>query len=170
MKRFTDAVRSAVATKNWYGALAMALTLPDVCGRLEQPTVGSGARYAQWFGQWVQPIYTHLVGAAREPHVFLSGADCYALRCSYLHEGGGDIAHQRARQVLDDFHFITPPQSGMVHCNQANSTLQLQVDIFCGDVAAAVDRWAASVVDDQDIQTRMKDLLVIHDSSGGIVF
>jgi len=105
-------------------------------------------------------------------HVFLCGKDCYALRCSYLHEGGDNILGQtRARKALDDFHFITPPGNGnSIHCNQSNSTLQLQVDIFARGMADSVDAWAAAVALDAQIQERMKVLLTVHDSSNGVMF
>ena len=41
---FIDAVRDALAQKNWYAALALALTLPDICGDLQKPKRGVGAR------------------------------------------------------------------------------------------------------------------------------
>ncbi len=37
MKRITDSIRKSVKSQDWYGALSTALTLPDVCGRLESP-------------------------------------------------------------------------------------------------------------------------------------
>jgi hypothetical protein len=46
MKRFSDAVRASVEQRNWYGALALALTMPDVCGRLESPTLNVEKRGA----------------------------------------------------------------------------------------------------------------------------
>ena len=146
MKRFTDSIRRSVQTKNWYGALSLALTLPDVCGRLESPDQKPKARYVAWFQKWLESKYARKVGADGNRKVFLCGGDCYALRCSYLHEGRNNILNQRAQKVLDDFPFITPPGNGMrVHMNQVNSTLQLQVDIFAMDVAEAVDAWANSV-------------------------
>lgn len=171
MRRFTDSIRTSVQSENWYGALTAALTLPDVCGKLEEPNRRSQDRYARWFGRWVEPIYTFPVGPDRIRHVFLSGKDCYALRCSYLHEGGGGIQHQRAREALDRFHVITPPPNGnAIHCNQINNALQLQVDIFAADIANAADRWADSVRENVEIQERMRLLLVIHDGQHGVRF
>lgn len=171
MRRFTDAIRAAVRSENWYGALTMALTLPDLCGKLENPEGRSRARYVAWYSAWLEPTYTAFIGPQRVRHTFLSGNDCYALRCSYLHEGGGEIGHQPAREVLDRFHFITPPANGNVfHRNQINNTLQLQVDRFSLEMADAVDRWAAAVSDSEAIQVRMRSLLVIHDSSNGVGF
>lgn len=170
MERFTKSLRSSVAHQDWYVALATALTLPDVCGRLINPKLGSGARYAAWFDGWIAPGYVHQLPKIGF-HCFLTGDDCYALRCSYLHEGGSDISQQKARKALDDFHFIVPPGNGnTVHRNRINNTLQLQVDKFCIEIADAVDKWAASVADKKDIQERMKSLLMIHNHVPGIQY
>ena len=40
MERFTNAVIKSLATENWYSALSLALTLPDICGKVEQPEAG----------------------------------------------------------------------------------------------------------------------------------
>ncbi len=67
---------------------------------------------------------------------FLSGNDCYALRCAYLHEGSDNISQQNAKEVVDKFHFIVAPKGSTIHCNMMNTKLQLQVDIFCEDTQA----------------------------------
>ncbi|NOT66114.1 MAG: hypothetical protein HOP06_08840 [Methylotenera sp.] len=170
MHRFTDSIRKSIQANDWYGALSTALTLPDVCGRLEKPNSGSQARYVDWFRVWVQSKYTSEVGPNRIKRVFLHGEDCYALRCCYLHEGGSNIEMQRAQKALEDFHFITPIPGCHIHCNQSNNTLQLQVDIFCNDIADSVDQWLSSVNDDADIRKRINNLLIIHDSSEGVRF
>ena len=168
MERFTKSLRSSVKHQDWYVALSSALTLPDVCGRLIDPKKHSGPRYKEWFDQWMAPSYTATLPGIGS-HCFLSGGDCYALRCSYLHNGGTDITQQRARNALDDFHFIVPPGNGCsIHCNRINNKLQLQVDIFCLDVADAVDRWALSVKDNHEIQQRMRSLIAIYKYGTGI--
>ncbi|MGF1841502.1 hypothetical protein [Vibrio atlanticus] len=162
MKRFTDSIRKAIDSQDWYGALSTALTLPDVCARLEDPTLGSKARYIQWYDTWMLDKYTREIGRDRVPHVFLHGDDCYALRCSYLHEGGSNIEEQRAQKALEDFQFIYPRKGQHVHCNQMDKVLQLQVDVFCLEIADTVDEWALSVEDNADIQMRISKLLVIQ--------
>src|SRR6266851_8533311 len=116
MNRFITAIRNATAQRNWYAALVTALALPDICGFLESPNVGSQQRYIRWFNQYLLGRYTGLVG--EESHVFLSGEDCYALRCSYLHEGGDNIMRQRARAALESFRFVAPRPGFTVHNNQ----------------------------------------------------
>ena len=65
---FVSAVRDALARENWYAALALALTLPDICADLEKPKRGVGTRYTQWWNTYLSRKYN---GA-------LSGDDCYS--------------------------------------------------------------------------------------------
>jgi hypothetical protein len=158
MQRFIDATKMAVATGNWYAALSLALTMPDICGRLSNPTAGSQARFVAWFDKFLLKRYQAPVGANGNLHTFLCGSDCYALRCAFLHQGEFGIDDQRAQRALERFHF-TAPRSGMfVHNNQVNNTLQLQIDAFCSDVCDAVKEWLAAVEDDTDVQGRMAKL------------
>jgi hypothetical protein len=162
MERFVRSVEIALQSQNWYGALSTALTLPDICGRLSDPTASTKFRYVAWFDKYMLPKYESFIGANRQHHVFLSGRDCYSLRCSILHEGGDSIAEQSARQALDRFHFVSPRPNWTVHCNQSDSVLQLQVDIFCHDICAGVRHWMADVAADTRIGERMGGLLIVH--------
>jgi hypothetical protein len=65
---------------------------------------------------------------------------------------------------------VPPGNGNTVHRNMINNTLQLQVDKFCIEIADAVDKWAASVTGDNEIQERMKSLLMIHNHVPGIQY
>ena len=55
--------------------------------------------------------------------------------------------------------------------NQSEEVLQLQVDVFCRDVAAAVEVWLEEVVKgNAELEGRFVTLLEIHDSNLGIRF
>lgn len=160
MERFTKAVRLAIANQNWYGALLIALTLPDICGWLENPNHKTQVRYEKWWKSYVQSKYSPII--AGQQCIFLGGRDCYALRCSYLHQGGNDITDQKAREVLERFQFVTPGQIVSMHCNRFDNRLQLQVDVFCEDVCLGVEEWVKKVVDSRPaVQQRLKSLLTI---------
>jgi hypothetical protein len=167
MVRFTNAVRSAIEQKNWYSALTLSLTLPDICGKLESPTVKSGERYIAWWDKYLLENYT-----VKSPlnKIFLSGSDAYALRCAYLHEGGDDVSEQKAQDALTRFIFIEPPASGTIHCNLSNTALQLQVNIFCADICEGVDKWIIDTKDNKDIQERARKLLNIRKLLNRIAF
>lgn len=169
MKRFTDSIRLAVTSNNWLSALSLSLMMPDICGGLETPELKNYARYVPWFDRHVQPKYTTLLGPNKEAHVFLSGEDCYLLRCGFLHEGTNDISTNKYKKTIDSFQFVTPPPIGSrIHMNYIFGKLQLQIDIFSLDIANSVDDWSDLIKEDQDIQERIKNLLAVHNSDLGV--
>ncbi|MFO5440869.1 MAG: hypothetical protein ACLBM4_19945, partial [Dolichospermum sp.] len=59
MKQLKEDVRQAIKQGNWYSALASALTLPDICSWLEDPTIKSSKkRYILWYDTYVKEKYT----------------------------------------------------------------------------------------------------------------
>jgi hypothetical protein len=166
MDRFTTAIRQSLENKNWYAALYLSLTLPDICARLEADNgKTSGPKFVAWFDQYLADKYRHRIGGSPVPHVFLSGNDCYALRCSMLHEGGADITTQRCREVLERFHFTVVG----AHCNQFNSILQLDVPTFCKDVCSAAERWYSDFKQNHtDKQVRLAELVTVHVGAHGM--
>jgi hypothetical protein len=165
MENIIKAIKSSLESKNYYGALFVALSAPDICGYLESPTDRSQVRYEKWFERYILDKYSFHIGPSRTLHVLLSPSDCYALRCALLHEGREEIIEQRAREALDRFHFIEPPQSGRIHCNQFNNVLQLQVDIFCQDIINAVHAWLEDTKENKDIQQRLNSVLKVYPSN-----
>ena len=165
MRNIINAIESSLESKNYYGALFMALSAPDICGYLESPADGSQVRYEKWFERYMLDKYSSHIGSSSTLHVFLSPSDCYALRCALLHEGKEEIIEQRAREALDRFHFIEPPRLGRIHCNQFNNVLQLQVDIFCQDIIAALQMWIQDTRENTDIQHRLNGILKVYPSN-----
>lgn len=169
MERFLASVEQSLADKNWYSALYMALTLPDVCSSLEAADGKTNRKqYAIWFDTYLKPTYSMAV--IDKTHVFMAGDDCYVLRCSALHQGLTDVGHQGAKGVLDKFYFTTLPQ----HLIQNGNVLHLNVKIFCEDVVAAVRHWIRDFHNNHpDKVWRLSQLIHIHEkdySVGGISF
>ena len=48
MKQFVDALRQAMDQKSSYGALLIALTLPDICRKLVDPILSASKGYPEW--------------------------------------------------------------------------------------------------------------------------
>jgi hypothetical protein len=165
MQHLIQSLESAIKSNNWYAALFIALALPDLCGYLENPKEGSQSRYENWFKRYILPKYSLRLGPKNELHIFLSASDCYALRCSFLHQGSDDISEQRARDMLNRFHFIEPKKGSLIHCNQVGDALQLQVDIFCQDIIDGAQNWIADSQRNDDINHRMNNILRIYGSS-----
>lgn len=163
MQKLIDSLASSIKEENWPAALMLALTLQDIAGKIEFSIYSSNKRYADWFNKYVGHRYKSKIGAQQEEHIFLSGNDCYALRCSYLHEGKSSITDQRAREVLEDFEFVVPPKGSIVHCNQSNNKLQLQMDIFCKDILDGLSQWIKGIKTNPVKQTALNNLLKISE-------
>ncbi|MBE9190625.1 hypothetical protein IQ230_09675 [Gloeocapsopsis crepidinum LEGE 06123] len=177
MQHLIEAVEQALEQQNWYAALALALTLPDICGWLEQPQRKTGERYKEWFKKYMPEYYSEslnfpldsLTNNVEATHInkpFLTAEDFYALRCAYLHSGSDDISSQ-ARTVLDKFCFVAPRKHGGAHCNKVikdkHHTLQLQVDIFCGEICHGVKLWEKKAIIKDGVRERLtKELMKIY--------
>lgn len=97
MEKILQSIEYALQNENWYAAITVALIIPDICGKFEDSKKSSSKRYPEWFEKHLSQKYKG----------YLSGNDCYALRCSFLHEGSDEITHQRVREVLDYFVFTS---------------------------------------------------------------
>lgn len=97
-----EAIKKAYSDGNYMAALALALTIPDICGQVEFPELSGsrhvGERYRKWFDLHMKQYY----GEDGIMHTDLSSLDnkmervfnadiCYALRCAVLHSGNDDV-------------------------------------------------------------------------------
>lgn len=132
MKNLIESIQKALKERNFYAALYLALTLPDICGKITSPSAHSKDRYIKWFDHYLSKQYSG----------FLTGNDCYALRCAALHEGNENITEQDARS--GDLEYFVFLEAGP-HCNHcrvnSESFLQLNVEKFCQDIITGVERW-----------------------------
>lgn len=162
MQNFIDALQKNIDEENWYSVLFTCLTLPDICGKIDEPVAGSKTRSVNWFNKYIQPIYTTRFRGDSEDHIFLHGEDFYALRCAYLHEGSDDITTQRARKVLNNFRFVVAPKNCSIHRNQSNQTLQLQIDIFGKEIIDGLKAWMDEVKHDDIKKIKLDSMCSIE--------
>lgn len=130
----------------YYLAVAMSLTVPDICASLEAANgQTTGAQYKTWFNANL---------AAQYP--FLSDTDCYSLRCGVLHQGRmGHPKSQYARVI-----FSLPVARGHVyHNNILNDVLNLDAPTFCRDVIAAARAWYAKNSTNADVVANVERLV-----------
>lgn len=169
---FVDAARRAAADDNWFAALPLALTLPDICAAVDDPGPNkSRARYVAWWDAymagryWVKPDEDE--EPQWEPFTYMPGADAYALRCAYLHSGtdnldGRDTIHQRIR-------FLGPPSLAAFGYNAADRTLNIGLEPFVEWVCLAVERWMMDRAGDRVAQERLSGLVSIIPSAIRVV-
>ena len=178
MRAILDSLKKAVEQENWYSALALALAVPDICGWLNDPTMRIGDRYRAWFTKYLLGLYSRdsMPQQApdgtifRGPYTFLSGSDCYALRCAFLHQGGEDISDQNAQELLERFQFRAPaPNGNSVHRNIfGGKLLQLEVNRFCKEILDAAEVWLVDVSMRPEVVTRMNSMLKIYPGRSGL--
>lgn len=106
------AIRKAVESECYLPALALALTLPDICGQIEYPDFKrkdkngkefrEGRRqYVTWYNNFVKPL--HYIADDEAPDFQFNGEFCYALRCSLLHEGNFELKDRTEELLIDEF-------------------------------------------------------------------
>lgn len=162
MENIIKSIANSLQNNNWYSALVLSLILPDICAKLEGSNDSSSIRYPKWFNTYLGKKYNG----------FLSGDDCYALRCAFLHEGTSSTETQRAKDVLDRFVFI----SDGAHCNRFNNChfgdpkydgknlLQLSTRVFCQDMITATKQW----LNNPSVSKDLNDMLEIHENGFSI--
>ena len=117
MKSKIIEIRKCLDAELYQTALALALTLPDVCGQIEYPSLSSvGKRYEKWVETYIDkdemgnnleywktiPVDESVTGGERFP-VF-TAKNLYELRCSFLHSGNEEISSD----FLDEFILVKP--------------------------------------------------------------
>ena len=129
MESILQEIDRAAKAGMFYVAVAMTLTLPDMCAALEAVDGRtSNEKYRAWCDIWLRPIYPNI-----------SSADFYSMRCGIIHQGSLGLTGRGISRVL----FTIPDYKGnFIHNNifkTGNDTaLNLDASRFCQDVAEAV--------------------------------
>lgn len=166
MEELINALQESIKQRNWHAALFMALSLPDICGKIEYPDLKySSTRYKKWCVTYLMPKYAAKYDS--EKIYYPTGSDFYALRCALLHEGFDEINGQNAQENLEIFRFTKPSNgnTGMKHSNiyvTDKVMLQLQVDIFCQDIVEAIRQWLDDISVDAEKQQALYNIIRIY--------
>lgn len=101
-------IRKALLNKTYISAVALALTLPDICSQVENNTAESSKKnYIAWVNNHLPVNCFNFPLAGFEEQTF-TGNMCYSLRCSVLHSGSTDVANQKLHVTVDRF-LLTKP-------------------------------------------------------------
>lgn len=127
-------IRAANKARLSHAALALTLTIPDICCALISPKgKSSGPAYADWFD-------TNLKGY----HRYLPGNDVYQLRCGFLHEARSDRPNLKAQRVVfDTKHGNHLSGVGGVTADgvQYPGAMAVNVGRFSEDMITAAQKW-----------------------------
>jgi hypothetical protein len=136
-------------------ALQGALSVPDICGALEDVSgQASGKRYIAWFDSNLGSKYQAMIGPSSGKHtVFLDGATTYHFRCSFVHQGKTNHPKSKYSKIV----FIVSPKVYMHNCIVAQTILAIDVKLFCIDVVLAARTWFAKNQNNSVVQKNIQD-------------
>ena len=143
-----EEVELNIVDGRWQSALALALTLPDICGgiafpeivkhyrdgrvmldRQKNPTRDVGTQYIRWFDEYAGD-YFKLSQSSEKPYI--CGERCWQLRCEYLHQNKGFLNDE------NNIRFHLGLNCGMSVCQLDSMNIQengndIRIDIeqFC---------------------------------------
>jgi hypothetical protein len=158
-------VELALEHKLYYLAIAVSLSLPDICACLEfdpdNPQWANKDTYARWVD-------------ANINFNTIAGEDLYRLRCGVLHFG--NFEHKKS--AFDRVIFVGPESSIKMHdvvitvdsnavfsgipatqLRVAGNLLHMDVVLFCKTVTDAVKTWAVAKADDPNVQHNLPRLI-----------
>lgn len=141
-----------------FSALALALALPDICGNIEYPQMHApnqvGDRYRRWCNEWAQMLT-------------VSGADCYALRCAYLHNGSDEFSGPAARRAtFNRIQFTVGQVGGGWAANAipfgAGLLARIPHETFCRDMVGSAEGWRRQRAQDPRITQAIAGLMPLR--------
>ena len=153
----------------WQSALALALTLPDICGgiafpeivkryrdgravldRNQRPTRDVGNQYIRWFDTYAAPFFKV---SAQDISPYICGERCWQLRCEYLHQNKGFANTEDNTSIR--FHLGVNCGTSVCQLDRissANSLTDIRIDIeqFCRRMCRAVRAYYEAVHTEKD--------------------
>lgn len=110
-----EEIELSIRDGRWQSALALALTIPDICGgiafpelvkryrdgrimldRQKNPTRDVGNQYIRWFDEFAAAFFKTSADSAKP---YICGERCWQLRCEYLHQNKGFLNDEDSSSV-----------------------------------------------------------------------
>ncbi len=100
---YVEQIENALQNKLYFPALALALTLPDICGNAEYPNEEVGKRYVNWYDKFIGIYMDSNDESTIHKDPYLSGEVVYNLRNTFLHIGSPNIQEQKIKDSNNQF-------------------------------------------------------------------
>lgn len=158
-----------IRDERWQSALALALTIPDICGgiafpdlvkhyrdgrvmydRKKNPTRDVGSQYIRWFDEFAG-VYFKISLEDESPYI--CGERCWQLRCEYLHQNKGFLNEDGE----DNVRFHLGINCGTSVCKMAedqipsdNENIRIDIEQFCLRMCKAARSYYNAVHQEKD--------------------
>ncbi len=160
MMQNINEIYECLENKLYLPALALALTLPDICGQIEYPEYisNSGYRkvskqYEAWCRNWLEVYFSDYTGynqnSKQANNPYFTADMCYQLRCSFLHSGNIDVIDERDNpyQYTFDLSIGGATKVGKSWYNNDKSRIyknvRIDIEELCRNICAAVSQYYA---------------------------
>ena len=164
-----EEVEQNIEDERWQSALALALTLPDICGgiafpeivkryrdgrimldRQKNPTRDVGGQYIRWFDEYAR-AYFKLSPTDEKPYI--CGDRCWQLRCEYLHQNKGFLNDENESPVR--FHLgvncgTSVCQLDQTTMNSDGMDIRIDIEHFCRRMCLAAKNYYNAVDTEKD--------------------
>ena len=164
-----EEVEQNIEDERWQSALALALTLPDICGgiafpeivkryrdgrimldRQKNPTRDVGGQYIRWFDEYAR-AYFKLSPTDEKPYI--CGDRCWQLRCEYLHQNKGFLNDENESPVR--FHLgvncgTSVCQLDQTTMNSDGMDIRIDIEHFCLRMCLAAKNYYNAVHTEKD--------------------
>jgi hypothetical protein len=160
-------IEKAIVAKLYYLAIAVALSIPDICACLEcdpdKPIWANKDKYVAWCEANIGQSFNNL-----------TGIDLFRIRGGVLHQGHFDHPHSKFDRVM----FIGPESPIKMHdiivtvmpgvsfggkdaeeSNLSGKLLQLDVVKFCNIIMDAARAWSIAKCANANVQRNLKNLV-----------
>lgn len=142
-------IEQALNSGLYFIALQSTLTLPDICGAL-QSVDGIATRddYITWYDTYAKESSRNAI----------SGQDCYYFRCSCIHQGTSQNPRSSYKRIL----FLVPNDQLFLHNNIIEDALNIDINIFCSNIIAAVRKWEQRIKNDANFVRNYDNLIKVY--------
>lgn len=151
-----EEVELNIRDERWQSALALALTLPDICGgiafpdlvkkyrdgrvqldRQKNPTRDVGSQYIHWFDEYAGDFFKV---SPEDETPYICGERCWQLRCEYLHQNKGFFNDEKANEIR--FHLGINCGTSVCQMDQTSSSngmtdIRIDIEQFCSRMCQA---------------------------------
>lgn len=142
--RYVREIRSCLEGGNYFCALALALTLPDVCGNAAYPNGRVAERYIAWYDEFVGSGLRAERGF--EEVAYLSGEIVYNLRNQFLHQGSVSLETSKIREEGNRVDRFTLLLGDGTKLHSWGLTLNV-ADVWCRYIMVDVTRLCELIAD-----------------------
>ena len=146
-------IRTALDAQLYNCALALALTLPDICAKVEyhnRPNWRKGKKYQEWFDNYAKQKFTYRTTRVPSNETIyvttMDGETCWALRCAVLHAGNYNVSSKSKYEKIG-IHAHRADGLCFEHEVVDGKRIEVDVTLFCRNICVAAETYYQSIKD-----------------------